>query len=58
MIPKRIGATLEKALNLGLSQKKVQMDCYNNSVNSSGVSVTITTRISASNHYRILEVDE
>lgn len=58
MIAKRIGVTLEKALNLGLSQRISQLDCYNNSVVNNGISVTITTRINACNHYWILEVDE
>ena len=58
MIPKRIGQTLEKALNLGLLQERVQLDCYNNTVVRNGISVTITTRINACNHYWILEIDD
>lgn len=57
MIAKRIGATLSKALDLGLSEDKRLLDCYNNSV-VTNVSYTITTRISASYHYWVMEVDE
>jgi len=57
-MPKRIGATLSKALKLGLSEEKRLLDCYNNSVVTNGVSYTITTRINASNHYWVLEIDE
>ena len=58
MIAKRIGHTLKKSLNKGLSDERVLLDCYNNSVASNGVSFTITTRINASNHYWVQEIDE
>ena len=58
MMPKRIGATLSKAIDLGLSDEKRLLDCYNNSVVTNGISYTITTRINACNHYWVLEVDE
>ena len=58
MIAKRIGTTMSKALDLGLSEDKRLLDCYNNSVVTNGVSYTITTRISASCHYWVMEVDE
>ena len=49
---------MSKALDLGLSEDKRLLDCYNNSVVTNGVSYTITTRISASCHYWVMEVDE
>ena len=54
----RIAITLEKAVKLGLSREKRLLDCYNNSVVTNGVSYTITTRISASNHYWVMEIDD
>ena len=54
----RMAITLGKVFEKGLSQDVVQLDCYNKSVVTTGVSVTITTRINACNHYWILEVDE
>lgn len=58
MIAKRIGITLAKALNLGLSEEIRLLDCYNNQVVTNGVSYTITTRISGSNHYWLMIIDE
>ena len=54
----RMAFTLRKHFDKVLSNDLVQIDCYNKSVVTTGVSVTITTRINACNHYWILEVDE
>lgn len=48
--------TIRVALDGGVSE--CLLDCYNKSVVRNGISYTITTRISACNHYWVMEVYE
>ena len=43
---------------MALPPGRYLLDAYNNSIIVSGVSFVITTRISASNHYWLLDIDE
>lgn len=54
----RIEETLRIALRSLDDDEKVLLDCYNKKVANRGVSYTITTRISASNHYWVFEIDD
>lgn len=52
----RMRETIRIALDGGVGW--CLLDCYNKSVVRGGISYTITTRISASNHYWVMEVYE
>lgn len=54
----RLGVCFGKALAMALPPGRYLLDAYNNSIIVSGVSFVITTRISASNHYWLLDIDE
>lgn len=48
----------EIAVRMGLTDGKYQLDGYNQKVVTNGISITITTRISASAQTYLLEIDE
>ena len=54
----RMEDTFRVAIGLGLAEKLRLLDCYNKSVVMDGIAYTITTRISACNHYWMMEVYE
>ena len=54
----RLNRVVKKAVEMNLRGGQYELDEYNNIVVTDGISFTITTRISASNHYYVLEIDE
>jgi hypothetical protein len=55
---KRLMNVAEIAVRMGLTDGKYQLDGYNQKVVTNGISITITTRISASAQTYLLEIDE
>lgn len=53
----RMELTFRVAYSLGFPERSILLDCYNRSV-AVGISYTISTRISACNHYWVLECYE
>lgn len=54
----RLNRVVKKAVEMNLRGGQYELDEYNNIVVTDGISFTITTRISASCHYYVLEIDE
>lgn len=50
--------TLRRAFEMGVGKGFYILDCYNDTVVTDGVSISITTRIDACNNYFLLEVYE
>ena len=50
--------TFRKALKIGVGGGFYILDCYNDTVVTDGICVSITTRIDACNNYFLLEVYE
>lgn len=55
---KRLKQVTELAVKMNLRGGQYQLDGYNQKVVTNGISITITTRISASAQTYLLEIDE
>lgn len=55
---KRRDRTALRALEMGLGEGIYPLDCYNDKVLTDGICFAVTTRISGSNNYFLMEIYE
>ena len=55
---KRRERTAQRALEMGLTEGVYPLDCYNDKVLIDGICFAVTTRVSGSNNYFLMEIYE